>query len=194
MGNNLSGRYRNISGTILIINDLNYFEIGINQIIDLNLFSDETIQKSMGLREHIALKNLIPDNSEEEAQKIDINKFRLDKYFNDEFIKNLAVEVNKKSSNIDMDLVKTIAAEIGKEIANNLQLNQQSVIQKTESKNDYEENIINSNIERISEAIQKKYKIENKTENVIEIKMEDDEVFSNDLKDLIKGKEKNHDK
>ena len=194
MGNNLSGRYRNISGTILIINDLNYFEIGINQIIDLNLFSDETIQKSMGLREHIALKNLIPDNSEEEAQKIDINKFRLDKYFNDEFIKNLAVEVNKKSSNIDMDLVKTIAAEIGKEIANNLQLNQQSVIQKTESKNDYEENIINSNIERISEAIQKKYKIENKTENVIEIKIEDDEVFSNDLKDLIKGKEKNHDK
>jgi len=178
----------------IIINDLNYFEIGINQIIDLNLFSDETIQKSMGLREHIALKNLIPDNSEEEAQKIDINKFRLDKYFNDEFIKNLAVEVNKKSSNIDMDLVKTIAAEIGKEIANNLQLNQQSVIQKTESKNDYEENIINSNIERISEAIQKKYKIENKTENVIEIKMEDDEVFSNDLKDLIKGKEKNHDK
>jgi len=194
MSNNLSGRYRNISGTILIINDLNYFEIGINQIIDLNLFSDETIQKSMGLREHIALKNLIPDNSKEEAQKIDINKFRLDKYFNDEFIKNLAVEVNKKSSNIDMDLVKTIAAEIGKEIANNLQLNQQSVIQKTESKNDYEENIINSNIERISEAIQKKYKIENKTENVIEIKMEDDEVFSNDLKDLIKGKEKNHDK
>lgn len=187
MDNKLSGRYRNISGTILIINDLNYLEIGINQIIDLSLFSDEILQKSIGLREHIALKNLIPDDSEDEAQKIDVNTFRLDKHFNDDFIKNLAVEVTKQSSNIDMDLIKTIASEIGKEIANNLQTSQ-VVVENKEIKNDYEENIINSNIERINEALQKKYKVENKPTDATEIDIEESEDFSNDLKDLINRK------
>lgn len=185
MDNKLSGRYRNISGTILIINDLNYLEIGINQIIDLNLFSEEILQKSMGLRGHIALKNLIPDDSNDEVQKIDIDTFRLDKHFNDEFIKNLAVEVKKQSSNIDMDLVKAIASEIGKEIASNLQPNQ-IITNERKIENDYEENIINSNIERVSEALQRKYQIKNENSNAVEVETEQSEDFSNELKELIK--------
>ena len=92
MKDNIANRYRNISGTVLVINDLDYLEIGINQIIDLRMFPDEALNKSMGLREHIALNNLIRDNSEEEAQLIDASSFRTENMLNDEFIKKLAVE------------------------------------------------------------------------------------------------------
>ena len=127
MEDRLADRYRNISGTILVINDLNYLEIGINEVIDLSLFSDTFLNRSRGLREHIALKNLIPDESSVTAQQIDPKFFKTGNQFDDNFIKQLAQEVGKQmeqgqtTQNIDSEIIKVIAAEIGKEISNNIQ-------------------------------------------------------------------------
>lgn len=199
MEDKLSDRYRNISGTILVINDLNYLEIGINEIIDLRFFSDDFLKKSRGLREHIALKNLVPDTSDVQAMQLktsDINNGNQPSYDND-LISKIVTEVNKQAPNntpaIDMDeMIKKIASEIGKEIANNIK--QQTIVVSSNEKeiptNEYEQNIVNSNIERVQDVLFSKYPTITQSNLSAKENFEDDEDYISDLKNLILG-EKN---
>ena len=192
MKDNIANRYRNISGTVLVINDLDYLEIGINQIIDLRMFPDEALNKSMGLREHIALNNLIRDNSEEEAQLIDASSFRTENMLNDEFIKKLAVEVGKhlniQKQELDIDVIRQIVSEVAKEF-NSKQAIDLSVLEnflkKQDISNEYEDNITNETINRIQEALNTKYSVKQST--VVSEEIIDDDT-SDDLKEILSKK------
>ena len=209
MEDRLSDKYRNISGTILVINDLNYLEIGINSVIDLSLFSDNFLNKSRGLREHIALKNLVPDESGVQTQQIDPNLFKVNNQFDDNFIKQLAKEVRDQTEkgnsqpNIDIEIIKTIAEEIGKEISNNIKSQQssitensfQEILKQIEYKNqeinnnEYEQNIINSSIERMQQALTEKYPQDSqKPPQISEENIDSDEDFTSDLKNILNKK------
>lgn len=192
MKDNIANRYRNISGTVLVINDLDYLEIGINQIIDLRMFPDEALNKSMGLREHIALNNLIRDNSEEEAQVIDASSFKTENMLNDEFIKKLAVEVGKhlniQKQELDIDVIRQIVSEVAKEF-NSKQAIDLSVLEnflkKQDISNEYEDNITNETINRIQEALNTKYSVKQST--VVSEEIIDDDT-SDDLKEILSKK------
>lgn len=206
MSDSLSKRYRNISGTILVINDLNYLEIGINEVIDLSLFSDDFLNKSRGLRGQIALKNLIPDESNVQAKQIDQNILQIDQNFSVDLIKELASEVskqitveNKKDDGLNLDLIKAIASEIGKEITQNIQQTNidantiRDILQDIENKNkiinnnnEYEKNIINSSIDRMQEALATKYpQVSQDPPLASEESFDGSDCYISDLKNLI---------
>lgn len=207
MKDKLCTRYRNISGTILVINDLNYLEIGINEVIDISLFSDNLINKSVGLREHIALKNLIPDESGVEAQQIDLNFLKKGSSFNNSFIKQVAQEIKETIKfpfeEIGQD-IKSLAKEIGKEISANIQNQQISdenikvIIEKLinsknniaiDENNEYEKNIIDSNINRMQEALEKKYPSTSQNLTMIsEEKLDGNDELISDLRDMLNKK------
>ncbi|OQB39755.1 MAG: hypothetical protein BWY04_01529 [candidate division CPR1 bacterium ADurb.Bin160] len=199
MEDKLEKRYRNISGTILIFNDLNYLEIGINEVIDLSLFSDDFLNKSRGLREQIALKNLVPDTSDVNAKQIDEKTFRMDRMFGEDFIKQIAKEVKdniiNEHNNTNSDLIKSIAAEIGKEISKNISSQTENSLKPNITDNNkYEQNIIDSSINKMQEALEKKYpEIQHSTSLIPETKIDQDEDYIFDLKDILKkqGENKN---
>lgn len=193
----LKRRYRNISGTILVINDLNYLEIGINEVIDLSLFSDELLDKTRGLRYHIALKNLIPDESNVKAKSIDNNY--MNNSINEDTIRKVATEIikempqNNQQINIDLNIIRTIAEEIGKEIANSMKIQNNTVDNnepfKVEYNNEYEDNITNSSIEKMQEALAKKYVSVKQNNNHVDEESFDEENNLEDLKNLLNKKE-----
>lgn len=127
--NELHNRYRNVSGTILMINDMNHFQIPINGIVDVEHFDNETINNSIDFRQHIAMNNLVPDNTEKKAVTIP--------------------RIQSVKKEIDLDTIKLIAEEIGKSIAGQLGKNNSdelvSLIKKLIKNNpDIEENINSS--------------------------------------------------
>jgi len=194
MEDKLADRYRNISGTILVINDLNYLEIGINDVIDLRLFSDDFLSKSRGIREHIALKNLVPDTSNVQAMQLSTSDLNKNKLFNDDIIKELIKETSKYfiesklDNSLNIELIKIIAAEVGKEIANNIQ--PQFTTEKTiDQNNEYEQNIIDSNIEKIQQALENKYPSPPQKPSLASEESFDDnsDNYIADLKDIITG-------
>lgn len=198
MEDKLSDRYRNISGTILVINDLNYLEIGINEIIDLRLFSDDFLKKSRGLREHIALKNLVPDTSDVQAMQLKTSDINNDQHnYDKNFISQIVTEIVKQTPNntqqIDMnEIIKKIASEIGKEIADNIK-HATVTVSNDENKNDmneYEQNIINANIDRVQNALLNKYPTTTQSNLTTQANFDDDEDYISDLKDLISGDQK----
>jgi len=204
MDDKLGKRYRNISGTILVINDLNYLEIAINEVIDLSLFSDDFLNKSRGLREHIALKNLIPDVSGVQAKQIDENTFKTNQMFGEDLIKKLTQEIKdnitiEQNTKVDIELVKNIASEIGKEISKNISAQNsidvsklyeilQSSNIKNDDKNPYEQNISNSSINKIQEALEKRFPNTQQKQSIIsEENFDSDDNNISDLKDLLKN-------
>ena len=190
--NGLADRYRNVSGTILVINDMNYFEIGVNGVIDLSLFSDDILNKSRGLREHIALNNLIPDNSGQQAMVVVQEMFQENQKIDNDFVNTIVNEVANKINNpLDMEMVRVIASEIGKEIAKNMQFsnieNKDSLPIKTNViQPDYESQMVNETINKIQGALEKKFPQVSEPPPVNEEVFESQDVDSSELKKLLK--------
>ena len=178
----IAARYRNISGTILVINDLDYLEIGINEIIDLSAFPEDLLKKSIGLREHIALSNLMRDNSNNHAHVVQLNSNMPE--ISDDLIEKIAKRVSDILSNTQKDYsntIKEIASEIGKQISANINIEN---VPKNEI-NEYEENIINENINRINRALDEKYKTAKTTNDVSEKTLDEIDSTIPDLKNIL---------
>lgn len=201
MVDRLAQRYRNISGTILVINDLNYLEIGINEVIDLSLFSDDFLDRSRDLRKQIALNNLLPDESNVEAKRIDENSFN-NGSLSDDIVNRVVEEVKKQFKNdenkvqensISEDSIKKLLQEFSDVILDSIKNRPDKLPiseEQSESDIDYEQEIVNSSVKRLNEALNKTMPNVKQKASASEISFEDEDYIS-DLKKLIDSKESN---
>jgi hypothetical protein len=198
--NGLARKYRNVSGTILVINDMNYLEIGINAVIDLSLYSDDTLKRSRGIIEQIALNNLIPDDLS--SPTMVFAQGMADSSVSEDFIQHLANEVSKKIHKpIDMEMINAIAATIGQEISKNITIKEnpsqdqdlldkiENIINNTDTKtksyNEYENNMVQSNIDRMQSALEQKFPQVNEPPSANEEIFQSDDVDPSELKRLL---------
>jgi hypothetical protein len=200
--NGLARKYRNVSGTILVINDMNYLEIGINAVVDLSLYSEDTLRKSRGIIEQIALNNLVPDHVSSPTMVVSQGYTSADNEVDEYFIQHLADEVSKKMHKpIDMDMITAIATAIGQEISKNINSKEdmpkeQDLVDKignildhtdaaVKTENQYEKDMMAASIDRMQSALEQKFPQVNESPPANEETFQSDDVDPSELKRLL---------
>lgn len=179
---------------------MNYLEIGINAVIDLSLYSDDTLKRSRGIIEQIALNNLIPDDLS--SPTMVFAQGMADSSLSEDFIQHLANEVSKKIHKpIDMEMINAIAATIGQEISKNITIKENpfqeqdlldkigNILNNTDTKtkphNEYENDMVQSSIDRMQSALEQKFPQIKEPPPVNEEVFQSDDIDPSELKRLL---------
>ena len=190
----LANRYRNVSGTILIINDIGV-QIPINGIIENSSSTDG----SLNFREHIAMNNLVPDFSDNQAIKIMGKEY--ENTLNIEQVRDIMTEVTGKIKEEILDLLKSnmknteesvnieeITIGIKNELLEFLKSNTEVNVSELEvANNKYEAEIETERAKKINDAVNKKFKGVNIINNNEDSYTVEDSDSTNELKETLNG-------